>query len=168
MPTAVEVLRKTLAGEDDNSVVISAVGMTTNMRDLIQSQGDDFSPLNGHDLVQKKVKSIVWMDGNYNFGCAQHDSDNWLGDDKDCRGSARDAVAGWPASVPQYYNSPDLGSAVNSGGALSRCAPISNPCRKAYEDWWGQPNHDRSAWDLINTLVAVRGSSNSHLKEVPW
>jgi hypothetical protein len=35
VPTAVEVLRKTLAGEDDNSVVISAVGMTTNMRDLI-------------------------------------------------------------------------------------------------------------------------------------
>lgn len=35
VPSALEVLRKTLAAQPDNSVVISSVGMTTNMRDLI-------------------------------------------------------------------------------------------------------------------------------------
>jgi hypothetical protein len=138
VPSAVEVLRKTLAAQDDNSVVISSIGMTTNMRDLIQSKGDSFSSLNGHDLVAKKVKSVVWMDGDYNFGCAQHDSDDWLGDDADCRGSAKIAVEGWPSTVKQIYNAPDIGSKVNSGGILSSCAPSNNPCRKSYEDWWGQ------------------------------
>lgn len=35
VPMAVEVLRKTLAAQEDNSVVISSIGMTTNMRDLV-------------------------------------------------------------------------------------------------------------------------------------
>ena len=52
VPSAVELLRKTLAAQEDNSVVISSIGMTTNMRDLVQSKGgDQYSPLNGHDLI---------------------------------------------------------------------------------------------------------------------
>jgi hypothetical protein len=37
VPSAVELLRKTLAAQEDNSVVISSIGMTTNMRDLVIS-----------------------------------------------------------------------------------------------------------------------------------
>jgi len=77
-----------LAAAEDNSVVISSIGMTMNMRDLVQSEADQYSELSGHDLIAKKVKEIVWMDGMYNFGCAEHDTYNWLGDDADCRGSA--------------------------------------------------------------------------------
>lgn len=51
VPTALNVLRKTLASQPDHSVVISSIGMTINMRDLILSESDDISPLNGHDLV---------------------------------------------------------------------------------------------------------------------
>ena len=51
VPTAVEVLRKTLAKQEDNSVIISSIGMTTNMRDLVKSPSDAFSELNGYDLI---------------------------------------------------------------------------------------------------------------------
>eukprot|EP01047_Picozoa_sp_COSAG01_P065208 COSAG01_NODE_8768_length_2665_cov_25.306703_2_plen_296_part_00 len=89
VPTAVQAYRQVLAAQPDHSVHIAAIGITTNMRDLVQSQPDSFSPLNGHDLIAKKVKVIVWMDMMYNFGCAQHDTDNWLGSDEGCRGSAQ-------------------------------------------------------------------------------
>jgi len=76
-------LRKTLAQQVDASVVISSIGMTTNMRDLVLSGPDSFSPLSGYDLIAKKVKLVVWMDGAYNFGCAEHlnKTVGWLGDD---------------------------------------------------------------------------------------
>jgi len=73
--------------------------MTTNLRDLIQSQPDKYSNHNGHDLVAQKVSLIVWMDGMYNFGCAEHGTFSWLGDDAGCRGSAKIAVEGWPKNV---------------------------------------------------------------------
>lgn len=95
VPDAVSVYRKALAGQADNSVAIASIGITTNMRDLVLSSPDQYSKLNGHDLVAQKVNRVVWMDGMYNFGCAQHDSDNWLGPDTDCRGSAQAAVQGW-------------------------------------------------------------------------
>jgi inosine-uridine nucleoside N-ribohydrolase len=94
VPSAVEMYRKTLAAAEDNSVVISSIGMTTNMRDLLQSGADQYSELLGSDLVDKKVKQIVFMDGMYNFGCAEHDTYDWLGDDAGCKGSAEIAVNG--------------------------------------------------------------------------
>lgn len=70
----------------------------------LQSDPDEFSPLYGPDLIAQKVKHIVWMDGGYNFGCAGHDGDDWLGSDEDCRGSAKLAVEGWPSSVKQMFS----------------------------------------------------------------
>mgnify|MGYP000229642799 CR=1 FL=1 len=98
------------------------------MRDLVQSQPDEFSPLNGTELIAKKVGLIVWMDGMYNFGCAQHDTDDWLGPDTDCRGSAMAAVSGWPSSVKQIFSG--VGSDVLHGGWLDGCAEDGNPVRQ--------------------------------------
>ena len=88
VPTAVETYRKALVAADDKSVHIASLGMTTNLRDLLQSQGDSISSLTGVQLVEQKVKKVVWMDMMYNFGCAEHDTSDWLGDDAGCRGSA--------------------------------------------------------------------------------
>ena len=74
---------------------------------------------------------IVWMDMMYNFGCAQHDSADWLGPDTDCRGSAESAVMGWPASVKQIFS--PLGGDVKHGSWLTGCAGVGNPCRQAFE-----------------------------------
>jgi len=49
-------------------VRIASIGITTNMRDLVQSKPDSYSPLSGADLIAQKVEVIVWMDGMYNFG----------------------------------------------------------------------------------------------------
>ncbi len=66
------------------------------MRDLIQSGKDRYSSLSGYDLVALKVNKIIWMDGMYNFGCAEYTTIRWLGSDAGCHGSAKIAVEGWP------------------------------------------------------------------------
>ena len=40
-------------------------GFPTNIRNLLESQADDISPLNGYDLVAAKVKEVVWQGGWY-------------------------------------------------------------------------------------------------------
>jgi hypothetical protein len=92
VPSAVDTYRKALAAADDNSVNIASIGMTTNLRDLLQSKADSNSDLNGVDLVAKKVKKVVWMDMMYNFGFAEYETYHWIGSDNGCRCSAEVAV----------------------------------------------------------------------------
>ena len=76
--------------------------MTTNLRDLLQSPPDQHSPLSGRDLVAQKVELVVWMNGYYNFGCAEHDGADYLGDDTGCRGSAKAAVSAMPPMSDRF------------------------------------------------------------------
>src|SRR3984957_6106193 len=62
---AVELLRKTLAGEQDGAVTLIQVGFSTNLARLMESPPDSFSNLSGMDLVKKKVRSLTVMAGNF-------------------------------------------------------------------------------------------------------
>ena len=166
VPTAVAVYRQALVNSPDHSVHIASIGITTNMRDLIQSPPDQYSPLNGTELVAQKVKLIVWMDMMYNFGCAQAASDAWLGkNDTGCHGSAQAAVMQWPTNVKQIFSS--VGGDVLHGSWLENCAMDGNPYRQAFEDW-GVAGSGRSSWDPIAVLVAVRGAEGVHCKEIDY
>ena len=58
---ATEVYRKVLSEAEDHSIVISSIGFVQNIANLLQSEPDQYSPLNGYDLIMKKVKTIVWQ-----------------------------------------------------------------------------------------------------------
>ena len=45
----------------NGSITIASIGELTNLQDLLR---DD------RELVRQKVKRVVYMDGNFNFGCA--------------------------------------------------------------------------------------------------
>ena len=62
---ATAAYRKVLSEADDHSVVISAIGFATNLAALLQTSPDDYSSLNGYDLVALKVKQVVWQGGWY-------------------------------------------------------------------------------------------------------
>ena len=64
-PEATEVLRKTLAGQPDHSVVIAQVGYMTNLARLLDSPPDKISPLNGRDLVAQEGQIVVDHGGQF-------------------------------------------------------------------------------------------------------
>jgi len=73
---AVELYRKILSEQFDSSVVIITTGFMTNLAALIISESDDYSALNGLELVNQKVKRWVCMGGGFpstggefNFNC---------------------------------------------------------------------------------------------------
>ena len=65
---AVDLYRKLLASQPDTSVTIITVGFLTNIANLLKSEADDYSPLNGEQLVKKKVKKMVSMAGKFPSG----------------------------------------------------------------------------------------------------
>ena len=73
-----KLYRKLLSEQPDKSVTIVSVGFVTSLSRLLQSGPDEFSPLNGVELVQQKVKDIYAMGGvfgdsfehDYNFTAA--------------------------------------------------------------------------------------------------
>jgi hypothetical protein len=105
----------------------------------------------------------VWMDGMYNFGCAEHDTFDWLGPDTGCRGSAKLAVDNWPKNVKQIFS--PVGADVSHGAWLNGCVGKDNPSRRAFFDW-GVSQTGRSSWDPIAVMIAVRGADAINCKEV--
>merc|ERR1719341_885429 len=167
---AVTVLRKSLAEAEDSSVVIVSVGFLQNIAALLESSRDNISHKSGSDLLREKVSSIYVMGGYYpqsdlfsefNFNCGW----SFMGEPLECEGSARDAVSGMPSEVRMVFSGFEVGFAVNSGGALTSCATSDNPCRQAYVDYVGE-GKDRSSWDPLTLVAAVRGASGIGCEEV--
>ena len=167
MLSAVDAYRKVLSEAADHSVVISAIGFATNLRDLLQSEADEYSSLSGYDLVAAKVKTVVWQGGwyppmhgwgahTYNWDCGQgfYNTDG-------CNGASEYAVNNMPPSVEMVYS--DVGDEVITGRRLSYCASERNPCRAALEDQQGFGN-GRCSWDPVVTLRAVRSDMSQYVE----
>ena len=147
-PDAVKVYRRILAAQESNSVVILTIGYLTNIRDLLESQPDDISPLSGVELVIQKVSRWVQTGAAYpsDYNPAVHG--NYPPDPT----SAYIAFRDWPeASVPMYIS----GEGDILTGASLASTPTSNPVRRMYELLAGLGETHGSA-DQIGTLFAIR------------
>jgi inosine-uridine nucleoside N-ribohydrolase len=65
LPESHKLIRKVLASQKNHSVVIISVGFLSNLSRLLQSGPDEFSPLNGKELVALKVKYMSLMGGEF-------------------------------------------------------------------------------------------------------
>ena len=73
-----KLYRKILAQQPDKSVTIASIGFVTSLARLLESGPDEYSPLSGLELVQRKIKNIYCMGGvfgdsfehDYNFTAA--------------------------------------------------------------------------------------------------
>jgi len=68
VPLAVDLYRKILSEQPDQSVVIVITGPMANIRDLILSQSDEYSSLTGKELIEQKVKEFSIMGGKFPSG----------------------------------------------------------------------------------------------------
>jgi hypothetical protein len=145
-PEAVGAYRKILAAQPDHSVVIAAIGIETNLAGLLNSASDRNSPLNGAQLVAKKVRLLSMMGGKYPSGLEY----NFVANPSD----AVRVVNNWPTAA--VFSGYEVGVNVLTGAKLSQ-TPAINPVRRAYEIWGGSGT-DISSFDSIATVYAGLGT----------
>ena len=152
-PAALDVYRRILAGEPDDSVTIVSVGYLTNLDALLSSQPDASSEQWGTELVSAKVQRWIAMGGAYPdsvvhpFGAEF----NFVEDST----ATLNAVADWP--TPAVFSGWEVGDAVLTGAVLQQQTPENNPVREAYRLFSGGADH--RSWDLTAVLVAARGTA---------
>lgn len=154
-PDAVALYRQVLAKQPDGSVVILAVGPLRNIANLLRSQPDSASPLDGKALVAQKVKRLDVMGGTYPPSSSSQKAEWNFEQDP---ASAALVCSAWP--TPILFNGE--GGSTNSGRRVTYEMPEHNPLTMAYRLFPGVGYAgDRLSWDPISALVAIRGAK-------PW
>ncbi|GHV65577.1 nucleoside hydrolase [Bacteroidia bacterium] len=146
---AVKVYRRLLAAAADNSIVIVTVGFLTNMRDLLKSPADELSPLDGKQLIAKKVHHLVSMVGAFPEGREY----NLYIDAK-----ASDFIAKeWPTRI--LFLGGEIGCKLLTGKRLIASNIAHTPAKDVFTICLAQDNPEgRCSWDQATTLIAVRGT----------
>ena len=144
---AVELLRKTLAAEDDGAVTMIQVGFSTNLARLLDSPPDRYSPLAGTELVRKKVRLLTAMAGNF----VRSDPEYNVKIDVPAAGKVFTA---WPTNM--YFSGFEVGEAIlYPAVSIENDFPGDNPVAQAYNLYAKMP-YDRPTWDLTAVLYALR------------
>lgn len=146
---AVKLYRKLLSKADDTSVTIISVGFSTNLALLLDTEGDEYSPLTGKELVGRKVKRLVAMAGHMeNPKYAEY---NVVNDVASCQRVFRE----WPS--PIVISPFELG--------LQICYPAQSiehdftwtehhPIVDSYKAYL-KKIEDRPTWDMTAVLYAI-------------
>jgi len=157
-PTAVEILRRTLATAEDGSVVVVQVGFSTNLANLLASPADAIHPLSGRDLFTKKVKLVSIMAGaftkipNDKGELVDHREYNVAEDVP----SIKKLVE--MCDVPVLWSGFEIGLNLTypHQSILKDYRYVAHhPVSEAYIAYIPPP-HDRPTWDLTSVLAAVR------------
>ena len=149
-PEAVSLLRKTLAGQADRSVVLVCIGFSTNMAALLKSPGDEASKLDGRSLVEKKVARLVMMAGKFFEATPEYNVEMDVA-------SAQAVFADWP--TPVILSPSEVGFRLQYPGEPKFEAPCSAEAKRLMMAidvaTFGRPN-GFPGWDLSAVLYAVR------------
>lgn len=151
---AVPLLRKTLAGQEDGSVVIVQIGFFTNLCQLLDTKGDDHSPLDGMELVRKKVRYASIMAGAFDKGYANHREYNVVCD----LPSARKMIEHWPTEV--IFSGFEIGDWIKHPSVSMREDfeyVAAHPVKEAYRFYRGLEN-DQPTFDINSVLQVARPS----------
>lgn len=141
-PDAVQLYRKILAAQADQSVTLVTVGYLTNLHNLLLSEADAISPLDGKTLVHNKIKTLVCMGGGYPAGYEW----NFF---QDVPASIY-VVKHWP--TPVIFSGFEIGKDIWTGAGLQK-AEHPNPIRRSYELY--NTLTDRPSWDQVTVFYAV-------------
>jgi inosine-uridine nucleoside N-ribohydrolase len=151
VPDAVEIYRKVLTTQPDSSVTVVTVGFLTNLSNLLKSQPDNISPLNGKELVSKKVKKLVSMAGRFPQG---KEFNVYL----DSVASAF-VFVNWPGEI--IFTGWEIGSEIHTGLRLIKSDIINSPVKDVFRISIPMSEEDkngRMSWDETAVLIGVYGT----------
>ncbi len=150
------LLRQLLAEQPDGSVVYLTVGHTKGLYDLMNSEPDQYSPLNGKQLINRKL--IRWIALG---ALSAHDGGkDWNFYFNGSAPYTKYLVENIPTDI--YYIS--AGTDVMTGASLASLSK-GTIVRDAYESWlsWydGRTLADqRPSWDLVGVYYAIKGEGD--------
>jgi inosine-uridine nucleoside N-ribohydrolase len=144
MPDALDVYRRVLAAQPDDSVTICSVGAFSNLAELWRREPQ---------LVVTKVRRLVVMGGE--FPKSKRPETNI----RTHRESARVVASEWPGEI--VWHGFEIGNVLITGAGLKQ-TPKNNPVRRAYElkPYGKRPAIEggQPSWDQGAALFAVRGA----------
>jgi pyrimidine-specific ribonucleoside hydrolase len=151
VPDAVKVYREILSDHRDKSITVVTVGFLTNLANLLRSEPDDISPLNGSELVRRKVKILVSMAGKFPGG-------REFNIYKDSAAS-KYVFENWPGEV--IFTGYEIGWEIRTGLRLIKSPVENSPVKDVFrisiplseEDRYG-----RMSWDETAALIGVYGT----------
>ncbi len=149
VPDGYKLLRQLLVKAEDKSIVVVAVGFSTNLDRMMQSKGDEYSPLGGRELFEQKVEKVIIMAGD--FTTARTAEYNVR---KDHFAAVR-FYAECP--VPMYFTDVALGRSVlyPYQAVYDSFNYVENhPAVKAFEYYAKMP-YNRPLWDPTAVLFAA-------------
>jgi inosine-uridine nucleoside N-ribohydrolase len=148
---AVEVYRRILTNEPDNSVTIVTVGFLTNLNNLLKSNPDNISPLTGKELVTRKVKSLVSMAGWF----PQGREFNIYMDST----ASKFVYENWPGEI--IFTGYEIGSKIHTGLRLINSDIKNSPVKDVFRISIPLSEEDREgrmSWDETAVLIGVYGT----------
>jgi pyrimidine-specific ribonucleoside hydrolase len=150
-PDAVATYRQVLSKEENNSVTLITVGFLTNLANLLNSKPDNYSPLNGKELVSRKVKKLVSMAG-------------WFPSGKEFN-IYMDSVASkyvyenWPGEI--IFTGFETGSKIHTGLKLINSDIKNSPVKDVFRisiPLSEEDKNGRMSWDETAVLIGVYGT----------
>jgi inosine-uridine nucleoside N-ribohydrolase len=156
VPTATELYRRVLSQQPDASVTIITVGFLTNLSDLLASGPDQYSELNGSDLVEKKVKRLVSMAGTFTGPVGNPDHPQSEYNLRMDALSSKHVFEDWPTEI--IYSGYALGESVHT--RYQREEPQSNASNPVSDVFRmvSSGKEEEASFDQTAVLVAVRGA----------
>ena len=150
LPDGEILYRKLLASQPDKSVTVISVGFLTNLARLLDTPADEYSPLTGKELVEKKVKELSIMAGRfsetipefnvmYNIPAAQKIFNEW---------PSEIVCLPWELVLDIRYPAESIENDFNW--------IVAHPLKEAYIRWCDMP-FDNMMYDPTAVVYGVEG-----------
>ncbi|MEK6153437.1 nucleoside hydrolase [Flavobacteriaceae bacterium 3-367] len=167
VPEATQLYRKLLGESDDKSLVIVTVGPLLNIKNLIDSKPDAYSPLDGLALINAKVKEFVIMGGNF------PKSENEWNFDGDMPGVTKYVLD--HLELPITFLGAELGASLKTGEVFN-ALPKDSPLYLGFYHFskyalWMKHQfkgkiYDNATFDQTAVLYAVRNGEGCYWHRV--
>ena len=148
-PEPVALYRKILAAQPDHSVTFVSLGFGTTLAQLLDSDPDEYSPLDGVALVERKTLGLSVMAGSY--GEKKRAEYNVVNDIP----AMQKVFDMWPTAI--WQNPFEIGKQTMYPGALieqNLGYNEPNPVVEGYKAYKQMP-YDRPSWDILSVLYPI-------------
>jgi hypothetical protein len=158
VPLAKDLYREILAREEDKSIILVTVGPLKNIEDLLLSEPDQYSELDGNQLFHKKIKKMIIMGGKFPEGENEWNFDGGMS------GVTKFVLEN--VELPIIFSGYEVGIQIKTGEVFNRIKH-NHPLYLGYyhfsknapwmKEYFKGSILDNSTYDQTAVLYAVRG-----------